>query len=1216
MESSIHHTFGPMFVGAMVTMMVYGITILQTYFYFCFYPKDSWRLKFLVFTLCVLDTTHVILMCLAMYHYLVTDFQLPLSTLSQMRIPQVSSYNIPSQLANGTSTLYISVAVNVLMAFIVQSFFSKRIFQLSTSRATYFLAIITAFFVFAHFCFGLETVILSWIKVRFDRLSENNYIAALPFAITAIMSDILIAASLCFLLGRNKSDFNEYVAVPLIFLGHAQTPFSTRSILNKLIIWAINRCILTSVVAIIETIVFIAIPHSLYYFAFDFIIGKRNDFTTVDPSIGFHVASAVSTGDPNNFNLRVRGSTDPERASPYLHEDGAESDLKQCRPIDFPVAEQCHHAQKRCPSSDTFLSINYLQTYFCLPSTLRPVGFIGLLLWLLFLFSTLGISASDFFTPNLATIAQLLGLDENVAGVTFLAFGNGSPDVFSTFSAMRTGSGSLAIGELIGAASFIVSVVVGSMCIIKPFQVNRAPFLRDVGVFSAAVGLLLAILSDNRIFFGEAVAMVGLYVFYVIVVVCQNWWERTQDKKRALEAQIRAEYDETPITTPYRDDPEPQQQQALAVPSPGRLRAISSPNPPRLQTDLPPRPYSRSPSPTLRHQHPRLPSFSLVGALEFRQVVNSLNTHAAGPQLSAFESPATPFAGGHYHAPAMSHSRTTSTGSQYRPRTSRSPSPTHSYDEENNPFDATLSVPLNDRSNPRLSFASSNYSHDAHLTRPPIPSISITPTPASPVISSYDTDTETLSTSRRGRYFSAFKRTIHILFPSLSDFGDKSVLGMLACIFAAPAVMLLTLTLPVVVTPYGCPESSPNGISAGPLIEFEEEGVTRALVAEEELKGATYEMDYNKWLMAVQCILGPLFSVAVLFNSNGHLFWILLGTAIAGAGAATLVLLMPEHGKHPIMQMARCSMGFFVAIVWIMAVADEVVNVLTTFGFIFGLSDAIIGLTIFAVGNSLADLVANMSVATFAPIMGFSACFGGPMLNILLGVGIAAQLEERGTVMVTLQSQGHCVSVTSLAMRRTRFVSRTTTRLIFDMTDLTYCYIHMTKRDLETLDTLETPEYIKGDISDDEMDFPAYMVPPNPDDSDILPSQVHPSYPYGNPTNPRHPAMKPRPPYDPTSKALFQDMGYDGGGVNGALRWKDLALEELLPIDEAKEEAIRAEQARKMASGSAPNQYQPAAAAPAQPVQEPTDIEDNDDDDENDENDEEEEEGETTDEEE
>jgi solute carrier family 24 (sodium/potassium/calcium exchanger), member 6 len=46
-------------------------------------------------------------------------------------------------------------------------------------------------------------------------------------------------------------------------------------------------------------------------------------------------------------------------------------------------------------------------------------------------------------------------------------------------------------------------------------------------------------------------------------------------------------------------------------------------------------------------------------------------------------------------------------------------------------------------------------------------------------------------------------------------------------------------------------------------------------------------------------------------------------------------------------------------------------------------------LTIFAVGNSLADFVANITVAAFAPIMGFSACFGGPMLNILLGVGLS-----------------------------------------------------------------------------------------------------------------------------------------------------------------------------------------------------------------------------------
>src|SRR5882757_3324516 len=166
----------------------------------------------------------------------------------------------------------------------------------------------------------------------------------------------------------------------------------------------------------------------------------------------------------------------------------------------MPLDQQCAHVYDACPENDSFLSIPYLQSYFCSEPSIRPLTFAGLVVWLIFLFSTLGISASDFFCPNLATIAQTLGLDENVAGVTFLAFGNGSPDVFSTFSAMKRNSGSLAIGELFGAASFIVSCVVGSMCIIKPFRVDRYPFLRDVGFFAAAVSLLLVVLWDGKIF--------------------------------------------------------------------------------------------------------------------------------------------------------------------------------------------------------------------------------------------------------------------------------------------------------------------------------------------------------------------------------------------------------------------------------------------------------------------------------------------------------------------------------------------------------------------------------------------------------------------------------------------------------------------------------------------------------------------------------------------
>ncbi|KAG2140117.1 Sodium/calcium exchanger protein-domain-containing protein [Suillus clintonianus] len=679
---------------------------------------------------------------------------------------------------------------------------------------------------------------------------------------------------------------------------------------------------------------------------------------------------------------------------------------KSCSPLSYDLSSQCTHVLESCPSPQTFLSIPYLSHYFCAPAPLRPFIFAGLVLWLLFLFSTLGISASDFFTPNLATIATFLGLDENVAGVTFLAFGNASPDVFSTFSAMRADSGSLAIGELLGAASFIVSVVAGSMSIIKPFKVERTPFLRDVGFFTLAVVVLLVILKDGRIRAGECALLVAMYVCYAVIVVVGSWWERRRERTERLEALIRAEYgeDET-VVEQYHDVVTPPND-TLTVPlsPPIRHRASSCPQPPRLSLTTPsyPRPMSssfhaqspgtRTPSPLSSPHLSQMPSFSLVGALEFRQVVASLQAHAASSSLSIFDSPITPYAGGHYHRHGGSH-------------TSRTPL------SEEDPWDATIGVPLDERS-PRLlvndiiaeghepSQSSSMIHVPTHTSSSVSPIPSISHTPASPTDAASTTTTEVepyVPPTKLQRVWRVVKKTYYILFPALHHFREKNALGKIASLLAAPAVMALTLTLPVVVVPYDSNGSGSEKLhkrhhSAGEdgrLVDFEEDGIERALIAEEVMQPDLHEIEFNKWLMAAQCVLGPLFCLGVLFHEADHFAFLALGTAVCGLAVAALVLVFADGRSHPTARMARCSMGFLVAIAWIMAIADEAVNVLQTFGFIFGLSDAIIGLTIFAVGNSLADLVANMSVAVFAPIMGFSACFGGPMINILLGVGIS-----------------------------------------------------------------------------------------------------------------------------------------------------------------------------------------------------------------------------------
>ncbi|KAH9819669.1 hypothetical protein DFH28DRAFT_956846 [Melampsora americana] len=56
-----------------------------------------------------------------------------------------------------------------------------------------------------------------------------------------------------------------------------------------------------------------------------------------------------------------------------------------------------------------------------------------------------------------------------------------------------------------------------------------------------------------------------------------------------------------------------------------------------------------------------------------------------------------------------------------------------------------------------------------------------------------------------------------------------------------------------------------------------------------------------------------------------------------------------------------CFVQFAISMVWILTIVNEVIRALETIGEILGLSNVVIGLTIFAAGNSLGDLVANVT---------------------------------------------------------------------------------------------------------------------------------------------------------------------------------------------------------------------------------------------------------------
>lgn len=71
-------------------------------------------------------------------------------------------------------------------------------------------------------------------------------------------------------------------------------------------------------------------------------------------------------------------------------------------------------------------------------------------------------------------------------------------------------------------------------------------------------------------------------------------------------------------------------------------------------------------------------------------------------------------------------------------------------------------------------------------------------------------------------------------------------------------------------------------------------------------------------------------------------------------------------------------------------VANELVDLLQALGKITGISDSVLGLTVLAWGNSIADLLANVSISKEGyPTMAIAGCFAGPTFNVLVGLGLS-----------------------------------------------------------------------------------------------------------------------------------------------------------------------------------------------------------------------------------
>lgn len=296
----------------------------------------------------------------------------------------------------------------------------------------------------------------------------------------------------------------------------------------------------------------------------------------------------------------------------------------------------------------------------------------------------------------------------------------------------------------------------------------------------------------------------------------------------------------------------------------------------------------------------------------------------------------------------------------------------------------------------------------------------------------HSTSLSDLSTSWRMRPVTC------VLFPTLCDWRNLSPWEKFSGIISAPAVLCLTLTVPLMyiengagdaehvlvpggldehhattahqsgagIVEYPTPEPTPNPIEPDYYNVAHSDCSSVSSVARNQhqnfgtMRTSNLQpgrvaspsigtlRSWDRWLLATQFIFSPVF-LALAFGSNILLRHVQY-TLIVGIILLFLLLATTSSDKPPQFWPLLSFVGFLVSVVWISVAATEIVGVLVAFGIILGINDAILGLTVLAIGNSLGDLSANVAMARLHfPLMALSGCFGAPTVNILLGIGVS-----------------------------------------------------------------------------------------------------------------------------------------------------------------------------------------------------------------------------------
>ena len=137
---------------------------------------------------------------------------------------------------------------------------------------------------------------------------------------------------------------------------------------------------------------------------------------------------------------------------------------------------------------------------------------------------------ADRMTDGAVALAERMNIPQIVIGLTIVAMGTSAPELFVSLVSAIKGTPDLAVGNVVGSNIFNTLLIVGCAAIAAPLAMLRTTVKRDLPFILVVSALLIVMCLDMHITRIDALALFGLFLFYIAYTLAKSGKSQTEDE--------------------------------------------------------------------------------------------------------------------------------------------------------------------------------------------------------------------------------------------------------------------------------------------------------------------------------------------------------------------------------------------------------------------------------------------------------------------------------------------------------------------------------------------------------------------------------------------------------------------------------------------------------------------------------------------------------------